>query len=112
MDDKDRYLCVHETADWHGKALGYQLNLTQNEVTQMARAGTGLCIAQSRDDTLLVIVTPKGDQVYNQVNWLFGVGNQDEFDHRAMSTSFMYQRKIGYPERMVLGQIGLLSALV
>jgi hypothetical protein len=112
MDDKDRYLCVQETVDWRGKARGSQLVVTHNEVTQLARAETGLCIAQRRDDTLLVIVTPKGDQVYNQVNWLFGVMNQDEFDHKAISASFLYQRKIGYPERMILGQIGLLPALV
>jgi PAS domain-containing protein len=112
MDDKDRYLSVQETADWRGKARGSQLVLTHNEVTQLARAETELCIAHRRDDTLLVIVTPKGDQVYNQVNWLFGVMNQDEFDHRPISVSFMYERKIGFPEKMILGQIGLLPALV
>lgn len=111
MDDKDRYLSFQETVDWRGKARGCQLILKENEVTQLARAGTGLCIAHRRDDTILVIVTPKGDRVYHLVNWLFGVVNQDEFDHRAVSTDYMYGRKIGYPEMIIMGEIGLTPQL-
>jgi len=112
MDDKDRYLSVQETVDWRGKARGYQLVLKQNEVTLQASAGAGLCIAQRRDDNLLVIMTPKGDQVYHQMNWLFGVMNQVDFDHLAIPATSMFEHKIGYPEKMILGQIGLLPALV
>lgn len=110
MDDKDRFLSVQETLGWRGKAHGYQLVLMQNEVTLQAGAGAGLCIVQRRDGSLLVIMTPKGDQIYYQVNWLFGVVDQVDFDHKAVPADSMFERKIGYPEKVILGQIGLLPA--
>lgn len=72
----------------HPTRREYRLYYTGNEVTAQMQEGDAFFIAMRRDRSAMIIVTPDGSTIYNQLLWLFGMDNQTGF-------SFVYQNVAG-----------------
>ncbi|MCU0733045.1 MAG: type II restriction endonuclease, partial [Hyphomonas sp.] len=90
------------------RAAEWRLYFPPNAVMDLACAGDLLVVARRRgDDGFLVIVTPSGSTVENQLAWLFGLdgglGEKFRFERIGDETD----REIDFTVRYILDEIGV-----
>lgn len=60
----------------HPTRTEYRLYYPENDVTGMMAAGDIFFLAMGRDGTALIVVTPAGSTMENQLRWLFGLEDE------------------------------------
>lgn len=87
------------------RAAEYHLYYSTNAVTEMMQPGDRLFLALQRDGTLLAIITSSAT-MENQLFWLFGIEEQEEF-------AFTYQEigkesaELDFAARYILEELGI-----
>ena len=98
-------MCWSNVRKGKPRAAEYHLYYSTNAVTEMMRPGDRLFLALQRDGTLLAIVTSSAT-MENQLLWLFGLEEQEEF-------AFTYQEigegsaELDFAARYILEELGI-----
>lgn len=103
---EDGTLTWYDARARHPTRSEYRLYFPTNTVTAAARAGDGLFIARRPDDRVMVIVAPAGATVLSQLQWLFGLVEEQGLDFEARE----YDREApetGFISRLILEELGI-----
>ncbi|WP_170438370.1 type II restriction endonuclease [Ruegeria arenilitoris] len=91
-----------------GRSPEYHLYYAANSepVVHRARAGDQVVIARKQDDTLLVLITPDGSTIGQQLLWLFGLDLLEgrSVAHRLDNNNAV---ELGFAARRVLADLGI-----
>lgn len=85
----------------------YRLYYPGNEVTDIMQAGDVFFLALCSDGSALVIVTPHGSTMQNQLTWLFGVESQPEFSFTFQDLGADSSTELDFAARYILDELGL-----
>lgn len=85
------------------RSAEYRLYYLTTPVIQQIKPGDFFLIAKLRDESLLMIFTPSGSTIENQLRWLFGLGEINE----VFSSGALDAHEILLPLRLLLEELGI-----
>jgi hypothetical protein len=85
----------------------YRLYYFENSITAMMNEGDSFFVASRRDGTAMVIITPQGSTIENQLTWLFGIDNQTELEFQARTIPQNESSRLDFAARYVLDELGI-----
>jgi hypothetical protein len=91
----------------HPTRTEYRLYYYGNEITGMMSAGDVFFLAICRDGSAMVIVTPSGTTIQNQLVWLFGLDDQTEFQFAFQQVEGNNDAELDFAARYILDELGL-----
>jgi len=91
----------------HPTRTEYRLYYPGNEVTGMMRAGDVFFLALCRDGSAMVIITPVGSTILNQLLWLFGLEEQPEFNFTYQEIEGAGDAELDFAARYILDELGI-----
>lgn len=102
----DGFLTWYDARVAHPTRSEYRLYFPSNSVSDIARAGDALFIALRSDDTVLVVITPVGSTLQNQLIWLFGLPDQPELQFQAQAIT-PEADKLDFAIRYIFDELGI-----
>ncbi|MDE1174527.1 MAG: type II restriction endonuclease [Parvibaculaceae bacterium] len=91
----------------HPTRTEYRLYYDSNEVTEMMAAGDAFFLAMCRDGSAMVIITPDGTTIQNQLLWLFALEQQPEFQFTFQEVKGNRNVELDFAARYILDELGL-----
>ncbi|MEO1989242.1 MAG: type II restriction endonuclease [Martelella sp.] len=91
----------------HPTRTEYRLYYPGNEVTALMEAGDTFFLATRRDGTAMVIITPSGSTVQNQLLWLFGMESQPDLHFEVQEISGNQDAELDFTVRYILDELGI-----
>lgn len=91
----------------HPTRSEYRLYYYDNEVTAMMAADDLFFLALCPDGTAMVIITPAGTTIQNQLLWLFGLEEQPEFQFTFQPVEGENDAELDFAARYILDELGL-----
>lgn len=85
----------------------YRLYYPTNDVTRLMKAGDTFFLALRSDGSAMVIVTPAGSTVQNQILWLFGIDEQPELDFTVREVTRDQDAELDFTVRYILDELGI-----
>lgn len=85
----------------------YRLYYFDNSITAMMKEGDSFFVAPRRDGTALVIITPQGSTIENQLIWLFGIENQAKLEFQARTIPADESSRLDFAARYILDELGI-----
>lgn len=85
----------------------YRLYYPDNRSTELAEEGDVLLIAKARDNRLLLVLTPPGTEIENQLRYLFGISETNGEFARGL----VEERPLVLPLRFLLEDLGVSAAV-
>jgi hypothetical protein len=85
----------------------YRLYYFGNNITAMMREGDSFFVAPRRDGSAMVIITPQGSTIENQLIWLFGIENQAKLEFQAREIPKDESSRLDFAARYILDEIGI-----
>jgi hypothetical protein len=91
----------------HPTRTEYRLYYPENPVTELMAEGDVFLLLLCRNDSALVIITPMGGTVLNQLLWLFGLDQQPEFNFEFHEVRGNSDPQIDFAARYILDELGI-----
>ncbi|MEQ8783986.1 MAG: type II restriction endonuclease [Roseibium album] len=91
----------------HPTRTEYRLYYPANDVTVLMEEGETFFLALRRDDTAMVIFTPAGSTVQNQLLWLFSQEEEPELEFSAHEIGGNQDAELDFTVRYVLDELGI-----
>lgn len=88
------------------RSAEYRLYYLTNDVSQSLKEGDSLCLAMRRDGSAIVIVTPPGSTIQNQLLWMFGI-DHPELDFVVREITGGQSAEVDFAVRYILDEIGI-----
>jgi hypothetical protein len=107
VDDEGVFFHV-ETADFSLNASG-DLAFSANEATERARISDSLFVSARPLGNFLVVFTPNGSTLDNQLRWMFDLPH-DSAGFAVANPATFASKSIGIAETIVLASLGLVQA--
>lgn len=85
----------------------WRLYYLSNAVTEIMSAGDTLFVAKRPDESLMVITTPSGSPIQNQLLWLFGFASQPQLRFTVQEVSEADGETLDFVTRRILDEIGI-----
>ena len=101
---EDGVLTWYDARENNPQRSEFRLYYKVTEVSHRARTGDPLFVILKRDNTALVIVTPKESTIASQLTWMFGVDVADEF---TAQSDFSAGSDLEFATRHVLDELGV-----
>lgn len=89
------------------RAAEFHLYYSDNSVTERMREGDLLFLALQRNGSLLVIVTPAGSTIQNQILWLFSLPQQPGLDFSLQTIDETHNVELDFATRYILDELGI-----
>jgi hypothetical protein len=71
------------------------------------KEGDSFFVAPRQDGTALVIITPQGSTIENQLIWLFGIKNQAKLEFQARTIPADESSRLDFAARYILDELGI-----
>lgn len=91
----------------HPSRTEYRLYYDDNEVTALMMPGDGFFLAQCRDGTAMVVITPGESTTQNQLLWLFGLDDQPHLSFAFQKVVPETSADLNFAARYILDQLGI-----
>jgi EcoRII C terminal len=85
----------------------YRLYYFDNSITAMMSEGDSFFVAPRRDGSPMVIITPQGSTIENQLIWLFGIENQAKMEFQARTIPEDESSRLDFAARYILDELGI-----
>jgi hypothetical protein len=89
------------------RSAEYRLYYFDNSITAMMKEGDSFFVALRLDGSAIVIVTPKGSTVENQLIWLFGIEGQTKLEFQTREIPKDEGAQLDFAARYILDEIGI-----
>ena len=103
----DGWLSWYDARRAHPSRTEYRLYYPENEVTGLMKPEDLFFMATLRDGSALVVITPSGTTIQNQLLWLFGLdapsGDQFAFQDVARGPG----AELGFAAKLILEELGI-----
>lgn len=103
----DGFVTFYDARRRHPTRSEYRLYYDGNSVTSAMKEGDTFFIALRPDNSVMVIVTPKGSTIERQLIWLFGLGEQPEQDFQVREIVESNSSPLDFAMRYVLDELGI-----
>jgi hypothetical protein len=88
------------------RSAEYRLYYFDNGVTSLMKEGDSFFVATRRDGSVMVIITPEGSTIENQLAWLFGIeGKSDLFESTEITEDESF--RLDFAARYILDELGI-----
>tara|TARA_B100001939_G_C16946275_1_gene620512 strand:+ start:3251 stop:4486 length:1236 start_codon:yes stop_codon:yes gene_type:complete len=104
---EDAYLSWYDARRAHPVRSEYRFYFPNTAVMDAACEGDSVFFAVCPDQTMMVIVTPAGSTMENQLAWLFGLENQPEMKFSIREFSEDTKPATEFAVRYILEELGL-----
>jgi len=104
---EDGVLTWYDARDRHPTRSEYRLYFTTTAVSGLASAGDTMFIARRTDDSAMVIITPAGSSMENQLLWLFGLDEQPTLRFEAQEIQPDQATALDFAARYILDELGI-----
>lgn len=104
---EDGFLSWSNVRKGKPRAPEYHLYYSGNAVTEAMRPGDTMFLARRRDGSILVVISPAGSTVDNQLMWLFGIEEQQELHEEYRDIEHGKQAELDFAARYILDEIGI-----
>lgn len=98
-------LTWYDAREQHPTRTEFRMYFSTTAVSRCASAGDELFIGLRPDDTILVIVAEGGSSISNQLRWLFGLEETNQFTVRGEMDG--EQDRLAFASRLILEQMGI-----
>jgi hypothetical protein len=85
----------------------YRLYYFDNSITAMMNEGDSFFVAPRRDGTAMVIITPQGSTIENQLAWLFGIENEAKMEFQVRTIPHDGSSRLDFAARYILDELGI-----
>ncbi|MDB5704404.1 MAG: restriction endonuclease [Sphingomonas bacterium] len=89
------------------RAAEFHLYYSGNAVTDLMQADDMLFLALRRDGSVLAIVTPVASTIQNQLMWLFGLEEQEQFSFTFQEIEGTNNAELDFAARYILDELGI-----
>ena len=103
----DSIVSWYDSRRQHPTRTEYRLYYPNNEVTSLMQKGDVLFLAMCRDGTAMVIITPVGSTIQNQLVWLFGLEEQPKVNFTFQEVVGSSNPDLDFAARYILDEIGI-----
>jgi hypothetical protein len=103
----DGFLSFYDARRRHPSRTEYRLYYDSNDITSAMTEGDTFFIALRPDNTVIVIITPKGSTVERQLIWLFGLSEQPEEDFQVKEIVGSNASPLDFAARYILDELGI-----
>lgn len=103
----ESYISWYDSRRAHKSRTEYRVYYPDNEVTGLMEEGDTFFLTLCRDGTALVVITPAGSTVQNQLLWLFGIEDQPEFRFEVSEISGSTDAELDFAARFILDELGI-----
>lgn len=103
----DGFLSWSDVRKGKPRAAEYHLYYSSNGVTDVMKVGDTLFLAMRPDGSAMVIVTPAGSTIQNQLLWLFGVEEQPELHFAIREITASDTAEVDFAARYILDELGI-----
>jgi hypothetical protein len=114
MSDEQEAISEDGVLSWYdsrrqnpNRSAEYRLYYFDNSITAMMKEGDSFFVAARQDGSALVIITPQGSTIENQLIWLFGIESQARFEFQAKEIPKDERSKLDFAARYILDEIGI-----
>lgn len=113
LGQEQEAISVEGTVSWydarrrHPTRTEYRLYYPSNEVTEMMNAEDVFFLAMCTDGSAMVIVTPSGSTIQNQLLWLFGLAEQPELQFKFQEIEGQNDAELDFAARYILDELGI-----
>jgi len=104
---EDSTISWYDSRRRHPTRSEYRLYYPGNPVTEMMQQGDAFFIALRPDGSAMVIVTPAGSTMQNQLVWLFGLDQQPEFEFTFQPIAGDRDNELDFAARYILDELGI-----
>lgn len=104
---EDGTLTWYDSRANHPTRSEYRLYFPTTPVSELARAGDTLFIAKRTDGTAMVVITPAGSTMQNQLLWLFGLDDQPTLRFEAQQVQGDASAELDFAARFILDELGI-----
>ena len=91
----------------HPTRREYRLYYQGNAVTRLMRSDDSFFLAMTQDGEGLVVITPSGGTMFNQLLWLFGIDDNPQFNFAYSPVEGNRDAELDYAARTVLEALGI-----
>ena len=99
------FLTWYDAREAHPTRTEYRMYFPTTAVSVCAAAGDELFIGLRPDETILVIIAEGGSTICNQLRWLFGIEESEQFSVRGnLDTE---DDRLAFASRLILEQLGI-----
>lgn len=104
---EDGALTWYDSRANHPTRSEYRLYFPTTPVSELAQAGDTLFLAKRTDGTVMVIITPAGSTMQNQLLWLFGLDEQPTLRFETQPVQGDASAKLDFAGRFILDELGI-----
>lgn len=104
---EDSTISWYDSRRRHPTRSEYRLYYPSNPVTEMMQQGDAFFIALRPDGSAMVIVTPAGSTMQNQLVWLFGLDEEPEFEFTFQPIEGDSDNQLDFAARYILDELGI-----
>jgi hypothetical protein len=104
---EDSTISWYDSRRRHPTRSEYRLYYPSNPVSEMMQQGDAFFIALRPDGTAMVIVTPAGSTMQNQLVWLFGLDEEPEFEFTFQPIAGDRDNQLDFAARYILDELGI-----
>lgn len=104
---EDSTISWYDSRRKHPTRSEFRLYYPSNAITEMMQEGDVFFLALRPDGSAMVIVTPAGSTIQNQLLWLFGLDGQPEFEFTFQPVSGDSDNQLDFAARYVLDELGI-----
>lgn len=113
LGEEQEGITADSTVSWydarrnHPTRTEYRLYYPANEVTALMGAGDSFFLALRSDGSVMVIVTPAGSTIQNQLLWLFGLDAQPGLEFTTREITPDHDAGVDFAARYILDELGI-----
>lgn len=113
LGEEQEGLSEDSTISWydsrrnHPTRSEFRLYYPSNAVTELMSEGDVFFLALRPDGSAMVIVTPSGSTMQNQLLWLFGLDEEPEFNFTFQPIEGDQDNELDFAARYVLDELGI-----
>lgn len=114
MSDEQEAISEDGILSWYdsrrknpNRSSEYRLYYFDNSITAMMKEGDSFFVAPRQDGSAMVIITPKGSTIENQLIWLFGIESQAKLEFQAKEIPKDDRSRLDFAARYILDEIGI-----
>jgi hypothetical protein len=114
MSDEQEAIAEDGLLSWYdsrrnnpARSAEYRLYYFDNSITAMMKEGDSFFVAPRHDGSAIVIITPKGSTIENQLIWLFGIEGQAKLEFQAREIRKDEGAQLDFAARYILDEIGI-----
>jgi hypothetical protein len=113
LGEEQEGITVDSTLSWYDARrrnptrTEYRLYYPANDVSRLMEAGDSFFLAMRPDGSALVIVTPAGSTIQNQLVWLFGLDEQPELQFTTREITSESDAELDFTARYIMDELGI-----